>query len=365
MNSLKFIKPNEDVNFIFSNKWIKIWDFYFPLRFLNLLVDIHLEYPRMLGYENRNTLHIFSRGSEEAYFIENEIKDLEKIRKKKLMSEGYMRKHLKEAEGSITLLSEFLDTSSLNSIKDLEKYSCLFKEMLSYYRASRPEIFEIVELLLKTEMNKKYYQNLIEEYGKLRFKLKKAWFDAEKRTEKLRRTAAKKLGLTFKEYELMVGDKIVNKTELRNRNKLCVFGLVEGKKVLFVGDSAKKITSYLKEKINVEKIIKGRTVFHGFVIGKVRIIPQSNYTKMMEKARLFQAGEILVTGMTQPDIVFACNKASAIITDEGGITCHAAIISRELKIPCVIGTKIATKIFKDGDLVEVDAERGIVRLLKR
>ena len=59
----------------------------------------------------------------------------------------------------------------------------------------------------------------------------------------------------------------------------------------------------------------------------------------------------------------AMKKASAIITDEGGIICHAAIASRELKKPCIIGTKIATKILKDGDLVEVDADNGIVGIL--
>jgi len=53
------------------------------------------------------------------------------------------------------------------------------------------------------------------------------------------------------------------------------------------------------------------------------------------------------------------------VTDEGGITCHAAIISRELKKPCIIGTKIATKVLKDGDLVEVDADKGIVKILKK
>jgi pyruvate,water dikinase len=58
------------------------------------------------------------------------------------------------------------------------------------------------------------------------------------------------------------------------------------------------------------------------------------------------------------------NKASAFITDEGGITCHAAIVARELNKPCIIGTKIATKVLKDGDMVEVDAERGVVRIIK-
>ena len=68
--------------------------------------------------------------------------------------------------------------------------------------------------------------------------------------------------------------------------------------------------------------------------------------------------------MTQPEFLPAMKKASAIITDEGGLTCHAAIISRELGIPCIIVTKIATKVFKDGDIVEVDATRGIVTMLE-
>jgi pyruvate,water dikinase len=67
--------------------------------------------------------------------------------------------------------------------------------------------------------------------------------------------------------------------------------------------------------------------------------------------------------MTVPDLVSAMKRAAAIVTDEGGVTCHAAIISRELKKPCIIGTKVATKVFKDGDLVEVDANKGIVRII--
>ncbi len=60
----------------------------------------------------------------------------------------------------------------------------------------------------------------------------------------------------------------------------------------------------------------------------------------------------------------ALKRAAAFVTDEGGITCHAAIVAREMKKTCIIGTKIATKVLKDGDLVEVDAKKGIVRKLK-
>ena len=75
-------------------------------------------------------------------------------------------------------------------------------------------------------------------------------------------------------------------------------------------------------------------------------------------------GDILVTRMTTPPLMQAVHLAGAIVTDEGGLTCHAAIIARELKIPCILGTKNATKILMDGNYVRVDANRGLVEILK-
>ncbi|PIZ52209.1 hypothetical protein COY27_01065 [Candidatus Woesearchaeota archaeon CG_4_10_14_0_2_um_filter_33_13] len=72
-------------------------------------------------------------------------------------------------------------------------------------------------------------------------------------------------------------------------------------------------------------------------------------------------GEILIAAMTRPEYVPLMKKAKAVITDEGGVTSHAAIVSRELGIPCVIGTKIATKIFKTGDVIVIDLEKGEVK----
>ncbi|OGL65652.1 hypothetical protein A3B21_03255 [Candidatus Uhrbacteria bacterium RIFCSPLOWO2_01_FULL_47_24] len=92
--------------------------------------------------------------------------------------------------------------------------------------------------------------------------------------------------------------------------------------------------------------------------GRVQVVLDASKTR-------FKRGAILVTTMTRPEFVPLMHRASAIITDEGGLTCHAAIVSRELGIPCVIGTKIATKVLKDGDLVEVDATHGVVTMLKR
>ncbi len=75
----------------------------------------------------------------------------------------------------------------------------------------------------------------------------------------------------------------------------------------------------------------------------------------------FNEGDILVTTMTRPEFMPLMKKASAIVTDEGGLTCHAAIVSRELKKPCIVGTKDGTRIFKTGDKIEVDANLGVIK----
>jgi len=105
------------------------------------------------------------------------------------------------------------------------------------------------------------------------------------------------------------------------------------------------------------KEIKGNLAFTGKVKAKAQIILSD---KDFDK---FKDGSVLVTSMTRPEFVPLMKKASAVITDEGGITCHAAIISRELKKPCITGTKNATRILHDGDMVEVDADNGIVKII--
>lgn len=101
--------------------------------------------------------------------------------------------------------------------------------------------------------------------------------------------------------------------------------------------------------------LSGELAYPGKVRGKVRVVLYAQVVKD------FHEGEILVTKMTDPSYVPIMKKAAAIVTDIGGITCHAAIVARELRKPCLIGTKTATKVFKDGDLVEVDANRGMVK----
>ena len=99
----------------------------------------------------------------------------------------------------------------------------------------------------------------------------------------------------------------------------------------------------------------GQVAMPGHAQGRVRVLRKKSEIHFLEE------GEILVTAMTTPDYVPAMRRAGAIVTDEGGIMCHAAIVAREFGKPCVIGTRIATRVLQDGERVDVDAARGVVR----
>ena len=104
--------------------------------------------------------------------------------------------------------------------------------------------------------------------------------------------------------------------------------------------------------------LEGQSAYPGVVRGRVRIVLQP------EQADDLVAGEVLVSDMTTPELTTACSRAAAIVTDRGGILCHAALVAREMRIPTVLGTEEATRVLRDGDLVEVDADRGLVRKLR-
>jgi len=97
----------------------------------------------------------------------------------------------------------------------------------------------------------------------------------------------------------------------------------------------------------------------GKVSGRVKIINDISELGKIE------IGDILVSIQTTPELLPAMKKASAFVTEVGGITSHAAIVARELRKPCIVGTKIATHILRDNDFVQVDANHGLVRILER
>lgn len=105
--------------------------------------------------------------------------------------------------------------------------------------------------------------------------------------------------------------------------------------------------------------VRGMVASKGYAKGVARVVENM----LAANAHAFQEGDILITSMTRPEFLPLMKKAAAIVTNEGGISSHAAIVARELNKPCIIGTRYATQVLKDGDVVEVDAENGVVRKL--
>ena len=155
-------------------------------------------------------------------------------------------------------------------------------------------------------------------------------------------------------YDLLLGKKRFQKNDLEQRQ--IAYFMSNDVEILVGEAAARAIAEHYPPAPDSLTEIKGVCSSPGFAKGKVKVC--AGYEEALAK---IEAGDILVTGMTLPDYVPAMRKAAAIITDEGGITCHAAIVSRELKKPCITGTKIASHVLKDGDVVEVDADKGIVR----
>ncbi len=135
----------------------------------------------------------------------------------------------------------------------------------------------------------------------------------------------------------------------------------------YEGTLAREIAhKFEEETVDTNKIV-GKMASKGKVSGVVKVIPvdYSNIETMNKEINKMRKGDILVAKTTAPELMIACQKASAIVTDMGGLLSHAAIVSREFGIPCIVGTGNATKILADGDEVEVDADNGIVNVIKK
>lgn len=160
--------------------------------------------------------------------------------------------------------------------------------------------------------------------------------------------------------DLLARGKLVKSETIKARRAGMLLLIRKGQIKEFLGDAAisqgqKLVWSQFSHK---SEEIKGLPASRGMAQGIAFV------TKDAKEANAkMKKGEILVTSMTTVDYLPAMRKAAAIVTDDGGATCHAAIVARELGIPCVVGVKVGTKIIKRGDNLKVDANLGVVRII--
>jgi phosphoenolpyruvate synthase/pyruvate phosphate dikinase len=251
----------------------------------------------------------------------------------------------------------------IKEIKDAKKQLDEIKEKIKNIEKERKKI--VNELKPSEEFIK--FIELMQEYVYFRNYRRDLYSMSETNIRELFIEIGKRLGLSYEEIICLTDAELADFIESKNKKYFELakerlkefaidrdFKIYSGKNL----DKLKKKYAFLIEKVEKVNEIKGEPASPGKAKGPVKVILD---VKELNKVN---RGDILVANMTTPEYVVAMGKAAAIVTDRGGILCHAAIVSREMGKPCIIGTKIATKVLKDGRLVEVDAEKGIVRKIK-
>jgi phosphohistidine swiveling domain-containing protein len=189
--------------------------------------------------------------------------------------------------------------------------------------------------------------------------------------DKLMSEIAKRLDISLREAKFLIAEEVrtallEDKKELyreiaQKRSLQSCYLMTDGKMDIYEGEAVeamiKKMLPAKEDSVEDITELSGMVAYKGELTGIAKIV------LTVEDIDKVEAGDILISSATNPDLIIAMKKAAAFVTDMGGITSHAAIVARELKKPCLVGTKIATHVFKDGDKIHLDAINGLVRKL--
>ena len=370
--------------------------------------EIAILYDRYISLFRRLLWYFIAMGDKLTYAVE---KDLEKILEEKLgrkAKEGYIS--ITTPTDADLLHNELMDWRKVITnpahemiLEHANKYSILLPNTFSHEdalswaksRLGKKSLAEIEHEILSADNRRKKVKerqreifsklrseraeelsSFIREITLIRLLLKSCWNGEAYHMLPFYERIAAIAGCSLKDlYMLYTREEIHNllhkninitKEELEQRKKYCLLHLNNKKIRIYSGEEAlamkKKIIDPSLPKKEI-KSFRGNIANMGKVVGPVKVIKTDTPSVMEKIARELTPEHILVAGMTNPAMIVLIKKVKGIITDEGGIACHAAIISREMGVPCIIGTKLATSILKDGEIVELDADRGIITRL--
>lgn len=316
-----------------------------------------------------NVLCLYQDNVIKVYFISGRDKEEAARGAKFFKGNNVVRRYRREVERVL---------SALESMRSLPHTAAGFRKMLKVNRLWNEAYIKTEAIRLSQFEDEKDPELLerLEEIAELRFKLRVA---ADSILFKELDSALDDFGKAFgtkpndimfydleELFSLLQKNITVDKKIIEQRKQGFAFWIDHGDPHLVVGKPYEHIVQMMnaKHKHDESQELRGRSASKGVAKGRVRII-RHNERDISEQIQKFRDGEVLVTEMTRPQTITACRRAVAIVTDEGGVTSHAAIVARELNIPCVIGTQHATKMLHDGMLVEVDADSGRVSIVEK
>ncbi len=301
--------------------------------------------------------------------IFHERKDIHKLGRKKTIIKTDLENHAKEY--AWLFFNNYSSQDVLRYIRERlgEKfdYQKRAKQLENLARRQK-----VIWRGIKNEEAKKLCQ-FIQRVGTERWKLKDCWSGSEYRCRPLFCEIARriecdlhKMMMTYRlgDYErALIDNEVLTNVTINKRRKGYILRIVDGK-IGFIDDAEEvdKISkSLLRGNCNIQKgKIFGQIANPGAKEGVARIIRSRDISEVMKDLKRFSKGEIIIAHQTQPNMIPLIFRAGAIVADQGGIASHAAIISREYGIPCIVGTKVASREIKDGQRIIVDANRGEV-----
>jgi len=344
-------------------EWEKNWSGKFCLLMSSVSGESYeLPHLKIKGASVPKSLYIYKEGITTCYLPQKKVtKCFDTLAKEVVKKNELLVGWAKTLRKATDNMKEMVNRS-INSFLEFKNYLEFYELYYKY------EVFQVTIKIIADYLP----LYLIKKYGKMLEEERKytepIYDEIEKFAVKLAQEIGKKGGypvnlitsMTFEEIsEFIKNRKLPSKKGLEKRYKLSALYYDNGKDY-FITEGVKELEELIAKKSGlVTGKVKGTVAHKGKAKGSAKII---NHEKEFSK---FREGDVLITSMTRPEFIPLIRKAAAIVTDAGGILCHAAIVAREMKKPCIVGTKVATKAFKDGDLVEVDANKGVVKILKR
>jgi phosphohistidine swiveling domain-containing protein len=312
--------------------------------------------------------------------FEEEQHDLMRIVEKESVNDYYLREHAKRFAASYfnTYDEQVIFSFLRKRAEEIKKNKLNSKIYLEEIKGTKAKIRKNQDKLMsKFKENSELISviDFLRMEGAIRFNYKEWFMGAEYKFLELFKEISNRIEISLYDYFasykfddtlrfLTNGIKLTN-GEIDKRKRAFVFCKIYGKSYFAVDDAENFVIKYHVEPALSSIEIRGTIASVGVVKGKARVILPKSFEQLNKEMERFNDGDIIVTTMTQPALVRIMKKAAAIVTNQGGLTSHAAVLSREFKIPCIVGTHVATSVFKDGDMIEVDANKGIVRKINK
>jgi phosphohistidine swiveling domain-containing protein len=347
---------------ISQTNWLQRWSGYFT--FISCAYwgeQYQSTLAKILGMGFENTLFLHYKGMASFYVSAEEFNRFGKrMAGQSVKDPRIILKYCRKIKKSTDILTPLMKRMqrSIPSYKDYQKFLSLYAKHLAYHSFVKKTVdFLPVNVL----------EDMLPKFTDARLYSESIYTDSEIFFRNLMKLIAKRehynkdwlTCLTAGEFETYLKRRgLPLEKILKARFNASVLYFHKGKFNILLGNQVTAVEkALLKLHSSKNKELFGISAFPGKIRGTCRVILDTKHVKR------FDEGDILVTGMTRPEYSIYFKKSAAVVTESGGVLSHAAITARELKKPCVVGTQIATKILRDGDKVEVNATKGVVRIL--